>query len=456
MYNSIKLSCPECNSYLTLTEAKTKYVCSNGCEYPIANGIPRFVTRENYASSFGLQWNLFRRTQLDSFTGTSISRDRLKGLVGGSLDIFRGKTVLEAGCGAGRFTEVMLAAGANVFAVDISTAVEANYLTCCNYQDYFVCQADILNLPIQPEQFDIVVCAGVIQHTPSPEETISRLCAHVKPGGLLVIDHYTYTYPITRSRRTLRSILLKRSSIFSMKFCKLLVAGLWPVHILIYALRFLPKMTSIRHAFLRLSPVVDYQGDHPQLGKRLLYQWALLDTHDTLTDYYKHIRTVSQIYDDLCESKMVDIDAVYGGNGVEAMARKPSPRESRDLGVSTSGNYQDQHTGIGWPTQHLKGPFKHIRGYAWLAELGQYRQVADCPENPLQSVVFLYENGVNVGPGHSSHLDIIARGQGRYSHWGDGIIFSTSDHSDPNTNGRTYSIRLRYKPLPLQGRRETL
>ena len=111
-----------------------------GEHYPVINRIPRFVPLENYASSFGLQWNAYRRTQLDSYTGLPISKSRLTRLAGGSLDIFKEKNVLEAGCGAGRFTEIMLQEGANVFAVDISTAVEANYLNCNAYPNYFVCQ----------------------------------------------------------------------------------------------------------------------------------------------------------------------------------------------------------------------------------------------------------------------------------------------------------------------------
>jgi 2-polyprenyl-3-methyl-5-hydroxy-6-metoxy-1,4-benzoquinol methylase len=90
------------------------------------NSIPRFA-EAGYVQSFGLQWNEYRNTQLDSFNGTSISKNRLERLLGGPLNILKGKEILEAGCGAGLFTEVMLAAGANVFAVDLSQAVEANY-----------------------------------------------------------------------------------------------------------------------------------------------------------------------------------------------------------------------------------------------------------------------------------------------------------------------------------------
>src|SRR5678815_5358153 len=113
-----------------LTEAGSELTCAMGCIVPIINNIPRFVCSENYASAFGRQWNKFRKTQLDSHTGTTISKDRLQRCLGGSLDVIKGKSVLEVGCGAGRFTEIMLKTGARVFACDLSSAVEANYENC--------------------------------------------------------------------------------------------------------------------------------------------------------------------------------------------------------------------------------------------------------------------------------------------------------------------------------------
>src|SRR5262245_4831710 len=53
----------------------------------------------------------------------------------------------------------------------------------------------------------------------------------------------------------------------------------------------------------------------------------------------------------------------------------------------------------------------------------------------------LTENGRPLGPGGAQHEDIRQMGQGRYSHWGGELYFSTSDNSDPNTNGRKYILR---------------
>src|SRR4030095_1644460 len=85
-------------------------VCPGGHTFPCRNGIPRFVANSNYAAAFGAQWKKYRLTQLDSYTGTTISRDRAQRCIGEKLwRELDGKQVLECGCGAGRFTEILLA-----------------------------------------------------------------------------------------------------------------------------------------------------------------------------------------------------------------------------------------------------------------------------------------------------------------------------------------------------------
>jgi len=319
----IQFVSPTSLSLLDFDEARANLVSeSTGEIFPVINHIPRFVSAENYAAAFGLQWNTFRKTQLDSFTGIPISAERLKRIAGGELDIFRGRNVLEAGCGAGRFTEIMLAAGANVWAVDLSTAVDANYENCHNKPGYTVCQADILSLPFSAEQFDIVVSIGVIQHTPDPEKTIQALCSQVKPGSLLLIDHYGPNYPTPFSRKMIRKYLLTKDEAYAMLFVQRMVDLLWPIHRALSKIRSRKGLERIWRLFIRLSPVVDYQEAYPTLGDELLYQWAILDTYDTLTDRFKYLRSKEDLQIALEKNGMIDIQASYGGNGIEVKALK--------------------------------------------------------------------------------------------------------------------------------------
>lgn len=69
--------------------------------------------------------------------------------------------------------------------------------------------------------------------------------------------------------------------------------------------------------------------------------------------------------------------------------------------------------------------------------------LADSEDNNNRSTIELYENNRRIGPAHSKHLDIAKLGQGRFSHWrknGTTIYFSSSDNSNPQTNGRAYWV----------------
>lgn len=282
---------------------------------------PSFCRFIRVRQRFGLQWKHFRQTQLDSYTGTTISKDRLTRCVGGSLETLKDKSVLEVGCGAGRFTEVMLAAGAKVFACDLSEAVESNYENCHEWPNYFVCQADVRQLPVEPHSFDVVVCLGVIQHTPSPEDTIAKLATYLEPGGLLVIDHYSPAYSMNFLQRNLRRLLIRLPAAIAKPAALLLARVLLPIHRFTWNDR--RGAGRLRRALLKLSPLIDYYDAYGQLGSQLLSEWAVLDTHDSLTDYYKHFRTTEEISSCLQACGLIDLEVSYSGNGVEARARMP-------------------------------------------------------------------------------------------------------------------------------------
>jgi hypothetical protein len=60
-------------------------------------------------------------------------------------------------------------------------------------------------------------------------------------------------------------------------------------------------------------------------------------------------------------------------------------------------------------------------------------------ENDRRSPIVIYENGKPLGPAHNTYAEIRDYGMGRFSFWRhQGFVFTASDNSDPNTNGRTY------------------
>src|SRR6185503_3172671 len=97
---------------------------------------------------------------------------------------------LEAGCGMGRFTEVLASTGAEVWSFDATEAVEANAANNARHANVRFAQADIFAPPFAPGRFDKVLCVGVLQHTPDPPRAFAALAALLAPGGEIAVDVY--------------------------------------------------------------------------------------------------------------------------------------------------------------------------------------------------------------------------------------------------------------------------
>jgi len=95
------------------------------------------------------------------------------------------------------------------------------------------------------------------------------------------------------------------------------------------------------------------------------------------------------------------------------------------------------------PERVLLAPTEMRReiGVAWFVTLPPgWETGADDVDHPQRSTAVLLENGRALGPAHAIHATIRERGDGAYSHWLGQLYFSTSDGSDPRTNGREYVL----------------
>ena len=314
----ICLACCNARSLVASEKSRTgkdSLVCRQcGAEYSVVKSVPRFVPGENYADSFGFQWNRHRKTQLDSFSGLDISRRRIEEATGWPADL-RGQRILEAGSGAGRFTEILVKTGAEIYSFDYSTAVDANYLNNGHNKNLHLFQGDIFNIPFAAGSFDKVICLGVIQHTPDPARAFASLANQVRPGGELVIDvyrddiiariHWKYLLrPFTR-----RADKLKLYGI---------IAKLAPV--LVPAARLLRKVAGRIGA--RLVPIVEYS--HLGLSAELNKEWAVLDTFDMYSPEYDYPQSFAAVQSWFEKAGFVDVQVRNGLNGVVGSGKKPS------------------------------------------------------------------------------------------------------------------------------------
>jgi len=316
MNSNLPLVCPD---HLTpLKVGPGSLFCLSGCSFAILRNVPRF-TSDEYSEAFGYQWKRFRKTQLDSYSGTHASRARVKQVCGIKLwEELKGKSVLEVGCGAGRFTEILLESGSTVYSVDLSQAVDVNVENFPSSPKHLVMQADVARLPLLPNSFDVVFCLGVIQHTPNPEITIENLAKFLKPGGWLLIDHYAKSLSWNiRTAPFARAILKRLSPERAFYISFKLYSWAKPFY-------GLSTNRAFRKILNIIFPIVYFEDEVPDLPLELRDEWSLLDTYDSLTDWYKHRRRPSDIHKTLIALNLSNIECFTGGNGIVARAQRPN------------------------------------------------------------------------------------------------------------------------------------
>lgn len=309
------LRCPKSGQTLSLNLDKATHSVENevesgwlmsedGCHrYPIRCSIPRFVPESNYADNFGMQWNHFAKTQLDSHSGHTISADRFWKATGWRPEDLRGQWVLDVGCGAGRFAEVALEAGAKVVALDYSNAVDACFANLRHYSNLHIVQGDIYALPFVPQSFSFVYCLGVLQHTPDVAHAFSALPPMLTPGGgALCAECYLWSWKMWLLPKYWLRPITKRLP--KEKLFKTLERLIPPLLMLSRILGRIPKVGKFAK---RIVPVANDEDIFP-LSEEQLREWALLDTFDWLSPEYDQPQTAVTLKHWFEKAGLTDID----------------------------------------------------------------------------------------------------------------------------------------------------
>lgn len=320
------LACPACHSDMRLAGTTRQegdrvdqgtLECSGcGATYPIVRGVPRFVSSDNYAGSFGFEWNVHNTTQYDSFTGTRLSEERFFNETKWGRDL-RGEVLVEAGSGSGRFTEHAASTGATVLSLDYSDAVDANHAMNGNKPNVLIAQGDIYAIPFKRMVADKLICIGVLQHLPDPRKAFFGLLEYIKPGGRVVIDIYAINWKLPfKTYYLVRPITrrLPHGSLYNL--VEKYVNAIWP---LCRQIAKLPKGSLINRSALM---VADYTGKI-DASDEVLKQFAILDTFDALSPAYDKPQWLSTVRKWFREAGLENIDVRPGQNGIEGRGTKP-------------------------------------------------------------------------------------------------------------------------------------
>jgi len=258
----------------------------NNLSWPIYNGVVDFIVdKEDYAESFGKQWNLYSQIQIDSLSKRYNSEALFYKYTG--WEINPKMSYLDLGCGAGRYADVLLKKDVGfLICVDQSTAafVCQKNLKEIGYDEtrFLVIRASIYNLPFNKHLFDRIFSIGVLQHVPDADIFVKHCFENVKKGGELAIwayektvkAYFRYKYPLryfTKSWRLSSKV----------KFSRILVKLFFPI--------FYPFYWTLRKFYKNPIPYIEriapfafrYDKDY-----KYSYELSGLDTIDNLTPRY--------------------------------------------------------------------------------------------------------------------------------------------------------------------------
>jgi len=287
---SIRLIDPKTNKQLSLSQKGL--MVNDALVYPLINGALRIVEDDNYTQNFGYQWNKFAGTQVDKQSKLEMSKQRFFAETNWDKEELAGLNVLEVGSGAGRFSQIILDyTNANLYSVDYSNAVEANFKNNGPNDRLQLFQASIYAMPFAKAQFDKVLCLGVLQHTPNFEQSVQSLIDMAKPGAEVVVDFYGVNGWWTK----LHAKYLFRPITKKMTHEKLLATIDSNIDWLIKTSSFFSKI-GLGKFINRFLPICDIAGTMPpNMPYAQLRELCVLDTFDMFSPEFDNPQSIETV-----------------------------------------------------------------------------------------------------------------------------------------------------------------
>jgi len=241
--------------------------------------LARFVDAQYYAHSFGYQWHRYARARWGRESELTFQKK-----TGFSLGEMSGKTVLDVGCGTGRFADVVSRAGARVVGVDLSSAAEVAARNLRDHKEATIFQADVFHLPFAPESFDYIYSIGVLHHTPNCEMAFKRLPPLLKPGGQMAIWVYSAYNKYYRFSDIYRKLTSRLPAPWLHVLCQ--VAG--PFYYIYHGMRRIPILGKPTSGLMRT--LLPLPLDDPEWDSRVLA------TFDWYSPRYQSKHTYEEVF----------------------------------------------------------------------------------------------------------------------------------------------------------------
>lgn len=364
---------------------------------------------ETLRFAFGKNWA--------SYIEKNFSEERISISQGHLLEFMKmsdlqGRSFLDIGCGSGLHSLAAWRAGAEqVFSFDFDPESVATtrklHAYCGSPENWTILGGSILDTEFVNSlpAFDIVYSWGVLHHTGRMWEAVANAATRIKPDGVMYIALYSSDIYISPSPEYWIDLKQRYNQSWAPRKLWMEVDYAWS--------------STLRAAYKRGINPLTFMRDYKK--SRGMSFWH--DVRDWLGGYPMEFagNRETRIF---CQDQL-DLELIHtraGEGNTEYLFRRTGAR-----------NYWDEMARQ-VPLVPLAGPFRHIDGNAWAAALPE-----PCIESPRR--LMLYEDGNPIGWPQADKQQTILWGKGRYRIGGGTLIFSSTDNSDPNTNGRRYEYR---------------
>jgi len=245
---------------------------------------------------------MFSRTQLDH-PGLTRSEETFHEKTGLKPEDLAGKTVLEAGCGMGRFLDIVSRnPHTKVIGFDLSLAVDAAFNNIGERSNVDIVQGDIMRPPFRVGSFDLIYSIGVLHHTPNPRKGFRALVPLIREDGQIAIWVYA------RYRRPPVSDLYRK---FTTRMPYTMVLA---ISRLLAALFSLSRNFQYLTVLLPMSDAADFEA-------------RVLDNFDWYSPKYQFKFDAQEILSWFSEMNLENITPLKNPISIRGTSRAPAPVE---------------------------------------------------------------------------------------------------------------------------------
>lgn len=259
------------------------------------------------AESFGLEWTIHGELARLYASETDLWREFETFRI--PTDLLRGKCVLDAGCGMGRWSYAAAKVGAqHVVGFDLHDGVYAARRFTQDAGRVSLLKASIFSLPFRDQAFDSIMSIGVLDHTGDMHRALCALFSLLRPGGRLFLQVYE-TRGVAKDRRM--AALLRITNRMPKRL-------LYRICVALVAARYVPLVKNLIQAVNHFVQIVSF-------GKHRTFWRNVADTYDWHCSPHKTFHTEEELRRILAGIGLEEItvtNPAYRG-AINIMGRRP-------------------------------------------------------------------------------------------------------------------------------------